>query len=130
MSTLAKANEIIASSGNSFHARVARWFTENRWLVQVSPYYMDQGLNKAREIDLVVEKIVGEITNWSGNFLGDIVARLYVECKYVPMTSVFWFAEKNIEKALNLVCESGPFRPNNKYTNNHHYLSGESRVAK
>jgi len=34
--------KLISSSGNSFHAKVARWLSGNGWHVIVSPYYMDQ----------------------------------------------------------------------------------------
>lgn len=87
---------LIAGNGNNFHAKVARWFADHGWHVVVSPYYMDQTQGKAREIDLVVEK------NWPirdrfGRGLGYIITRLFVECKYIPSYSVFWFSERDYE---------------------------------
>lgn len=121
--------ELIQNSGNNFHAKVARWFTDNGWHVVISPYYMDQTQSKAREIDLVAEKL-WPMTDSFGRAVDDIAVRLFVECKFVASDAVFWFADKDQESALNLVCANGPFRPDNSYTQKHHYLSQSSRVAK
>ena len=129
MSNNSKVQEIIEYSGNTFHAKVARWFDENGWEVQISPYFLDQSLQKAREIDLIVEKKFCE-TNISGIYTGDIVLKLFIECKYANSDSVFWFADKDYVQAKKLVCRSGPFRDNNSNTDDHHYLSHGSKVAK
>lgn len=130
MTGISKVKDLIARSGNSFHAKVARWFSENGWHVIVSPYYLDQSQNKAREIDLVVEK------DWSvyhnnihGEIIGEIVVRLFVECKYLSGQSVFWFADKDLASATELVCSRSPFKKNSVYTDKHHYLS-LGKVAK
>ena len=121
--------ELIKNSGNNFHAKVARWFADNEWHVIVSPYYMDQTQEKAREIDLVVEKLF-PVRNMFRNLAGHVAARLFIECKYVPMPSVFWFARKDRESALKAVCAQRPFYPENQYTQRHHYLAHSPRVAK
>lgn len=121
--------ELIRSSGNNFHAKVARWFSDNGWHVVISPYYMDQAQSKAREIDLVAEKL-WPITDMFGRASKDIAVRLFIECKFVASDAVFWFADKDKESALDLVCASGPFRRDNSYTEEHHYLSQSTRVAK
>jgi len=123
------AKEIIAKSGNSFHARVARWFQDSGWEVLISPYYMDQSQNKAREVDLIAEKIV-PIKDFADRWQGSVVIRLYIECKFVVSTSVFWFTEKDVKLAEQLVCRGGGFRKDNTYTNEHHYLSSSVSVAK
>jgi len=64
--------KLIEGSGNNFHAKVARWFTEHGWAVAVSPYYMDQTLSKARELDLIVEK-AWPINDRYGRATGDVV---------------------------------------------------------
>lgn len=121
---------IINDSGNSFHARVARWFVAHSWNVRVSPYYLDHIQGKAREIDLVVEKSF-DITNAFGRYHGELAVRLFVECKFVPGHSVFWCADKDKAEAMHLVCkQGGGFRPNNTYTERHHYLAASPRVAK
>lgn len=121
--------ELIRNSGNSFHAKVARWFCDNGWHVVISPYYMDQAQTKAREIDLVAEKL-WPVTDMFGRAIKDIAVRLFIECKFVASDAVFWFADKDKESALDLVCANGPFRRDNSYTERHHYLSQSSRVAK
>lgn len=121
--------QLVSSSGNNFHAKVARWFQANDWHVVVSPYYMDQTQNKAREIDLVAERFCPVKNIW-GDPVGDLVVRLYVECKFVPSYSVFWFTDKDREAAQKLVCSRGWFRPDNSYTAKHHYLAEGKRVAK
>lgn len=129
MAIPSEITELIQSSGNNFHAKVARWFVDNGWHVVVSPYYMDQTQNKAREIDLIVEKF-WPIKDWYGHPAGNIAIRLFVECKFVASHSVFWFADKNRDSASELVCANGLFRPDNTSTNKHHYLSLSPRVAK
>lgn len=66
----------------------------------------------------------------SGRTADDIAVRLFIECKYVASDAVFWFADKDKDSALELVCANGLFRPNNTYTDNHHYISQSPRVAK
>jgi hypothetical protein len=122
-------DQLIKSSGNSFHAEVARWFSRNEWHVVVSPYYMDQTQYKAREIDLVAEKAV-PITDYFGRSIDDIVIRLFIECKYIASDAVFWLAEKDRDAAQQLVCANGHFKPGNSFTKSHHYLSQSQRVAK
>ncbi|RLW63961.1 MAG: hypothetical protein B6D73_14330 [gamma proteobacterium symbiont of Stewartia floridana] len=121
--------DLVRSSGNNFHARVARWLSEQGWHVIVSPYYMDQVQNKAREIDLIAERL-WPTTDYAGRRNGDIAVRLFVECKFVSSYSVFWFADKDMESAKKLVCSTSGFRANNSYTKEHHYLSQGERVAK
>jgi hypothetical protein len=121
--------QLIAGSGNNFHAKVARWFQADGWHVGISPYYMDQSQSKAREIDLVAEKLWPVHDIW-GKPMADVAVRLFIECKFIPSYSAFWFTEKNSEAALQLVCSQGPFRPENMYTAKHHYLARSPRVAK
>ena len=120
---------LINSSGNNFHVKVARWFQTNGWSVVVSPYYMDQTQGKAREIDLVAERLWPVRHAYSSN-LDYVAVRLVIECKYVPGHSVFWFAGKDRDAALDLVCSTGSFRANNNYTEKHHYLALSLSVAK
>lgn len=129
MSLPEKIQHLVETSGNSFHAKVARWLQTDGWHIRVSPYYMDQSQNKAREIDLVAEKR-WPIKDTFGRCSGDVVIRLFVECKFVPSHAVFWFTEKDMSAAENLVCGLGGFRRDNSYTKEHHYISSGARVAK
>lgn len=129
MTVPAEVTKIVESSGNSFHARVASWFKSNGWEVLVSPYYLDQMQSKAREIDLIVEK-TWPVRDLFGREVGDVLVRLYVECKFIPGYSVIWFSDKDSEKAQRLVCRCSAFRPENRYTQEHHYLAHSAQVAK
>jgi hypothetical protein len=122
-------SKLVKDSGNSFHAKVARWFSDNDWNVVVSPYYMDQTQNKAREIDLIAEKL-WPVRDMFDNRIDSVAVRLFIECKYVLSPSVFWFAEKDQVSAKQLICASGLFHENNIHTNKHHYLAQSLKVAK
>ncbi len=120
---------LVAESGNNFHAKVARWMQAAGWHVIVSPYYMDQTQSKAREIDLVAEKLWPVKNDW-GQPIDDVAVRLYIECKFIPSYSAFWFTDKDMNAAEKLVCTSESFRQDNIYTKKHHYLAKSPRVAK
>ena len=119
---------LVKNSGNHFHAKVARFLVKLGWRVVVSPYYLDQTLGKAREIDLIAEKCIP----WhrQGQPTKPVAVRLFIECKYVASHAVFWFADKDVKEAKKLVCRGSPFRENNMLTDEHHYLASSSRVAK
>jgi hypothetical protein len=121
--------DLIAGSGNNFHARVARWFADNGWHVIISPYYLDQSQGKAREIDLIAEKLWTVLDSF-GRPKDHVAVRLFIECKFVALDAVFWCADKDREAALELVCATHPFQRNNSYTEEHHYLAQSPRVAK
>lgn len=124
-----QVQDLIDGSGNTFHAKVAQWLASNDWNIRVSPYYMDQSQQKARELDLVAEK-AWPITDIFGKWQGQVVARLFIECKFVPGHSVFWFMDKNRSAVEEMICTSGGFRKDNFYTVKHHYLASGNRVAK
>ncbi len=102
---------LIKKSGNTFHARVARWFKDKGWHLVVSPYYMDQTQVKAREMDLIAEKLWPAVDN-RGRPSGHVAVRLFIECKYLPSYSVICVLP------LDYTCAK-----------NHHYLS-KNAVAK
>lgn len=129
MTIPAEINKLITTSGNNFHAKVARWFSDAGWYVTVSPYYMDQSQNKAREIDLIVEKTYA-ITDHFNRPAGCIAIRLFVECKFIAAHAVFWFSEKDIESVKSLVHSTRAFKENNTYSQKHHYLNSCPEVAK
>ena len=122
-------SKLVGNSGNKFHAIVARWFSAKGWHVVVSPYYMDQTQSKAREIDLIAEKL-WPVPDTFDHHVGHVAVRLFIECKFVPSYSVFWFADKDRESARDLVCARGHFQPDNIYTEKHHYLAKGAKVAK
>ncbi len=129
MNIPSEVQELIDGSGNTFHAKVTRWFRSNGWSTIISPYYMDQTQQKARELDLIVEKVL-PIKGTFGAWSGEIAVRLFVECKFLPSYSVFWFTDKDRSAIEEMVCASGKYHRNNTYTAKHHYLSSGDRIAK
>ncbi len=127
-----KVKEIIENSGNKFHFKVLKKLQEKDWTVLISPYYNDNVTGKPREIDLIAEKAFkasgkpGQV----GYFNYTINIKLFIECKYIRPTTVFWFHGKDKTKAEKLITQTTPLKPSNTYTNRHHYLGGVDRVAK
>jgi hypothetical protein len=121
---------IVDESGNTFHCKVTNFLKEKGWHTLVSPYYMDGATNKPREIDLIAEK------QWSrerdfGRKSGAVIIKLFIECKYIPQPTVFWFSDKDVERATEWVISNTPLKSkDNIYTQKHHYLAFSRRVAK
>lgn len=120
---------IVNESGNSFHCRVANYLESQSWHIQVSPYYLDGSSNKPREIDLIAEKSWEHSDYFSGQ-QGTINVKLFIECKYIPQTSVFWFGQKDIPSTREWLTCNTPLRENNIFLDKHHYLSSNAQVAK
>lgn len=129
MTTPKTISELIVKSGNGFHSKVAQWFVNQGWHIIVSPYYMDNMQNKAREIDLLAEKHF-PIRPRIGAVDKCLVVRLFIECKYFPGHAVFWMDDRDIVRAKESLCEEGPFKTNNINIDEHHYLSSTYKVAK
>ncbi|MEO8331489.1 MAG: hypothetical protein ABI479_03585 [Gallionella sp.] len=120
---------IVNESGNSFHCRVTNYLKTKGWSTLVSPYYMDGGTNKPREIDLIAEK------HWifdgrHPDQYGAVIIKLFIECKYIPQPNVFWFSDKDTAAATKWLVSNTPLTANNMFTKRHHYLASGSRVAK
>jgi len=128
MTELEQVEELIQKSGNSFHCKVIDYLQGKGWTVLISPYYNDNVTDKPREIDLIAEKVFHCKDNF-GNYIGDIKTRLFVECKYIPQLSVFWFHKKDIDEAIKLVEKTTPINKKYGYPRNHHYLR-DTKVAK
>lgn len=120
---------LVNESGNSFHCRVTNYLREKGWHTLVSPYYMDNATSKPREIDLIAEK------SWNyhgrpGRKYGAVIIKLFIECKYIPHANVFWFSDKDVASAKQWVISNTPLRDNNIFTERHHYLATNLKVAK
>src|SRR4030043_1429892 len=124
-----KVKAIIAQSGNTFHCKVLKYLQDKGWTVLISPYYNDNVSSKPREIDLIAEKAFDAKDRFKG-FLGTVNVKLFVECKYISQKTVFWFHDKDKQKAEELVTQTTPLPPDNTYTAKHHYLGEVDRVAK
>ena len=122
--------EIIKKSGNSFHSKVANHLKSNGWHVLISPYYTDGLSDKPREIDLIAEKAI-HITNFFGQPTSETInLKLYIECKYIPNSMVFWFSEIDTDKAHNLLLRKHGFTDRNTFIYEHRYVRGGQSAAK
>lgn len=121
--SLEKAKDIVKRSGNNFHCKVVNYLREANWTVLISPYYNDNILDKPREIDLIAEKPFDVFCGNFGNIKGTINIKLFIECKYVNNEIVFWFDQKDRQKAEEILTTYTPLRPDNSYTQKHHYLT-------
>jgi len=95
-------DKIMEKSGNSFHTRVVKLLREQKWTVLVSPYYSDNFTDKPREIDIVTERKF-DVNNFIGNWLGTLNIRLFIECKYITGNTVFWFDNKDKDRATERI---------------------------
>ncbi|HEV8726037.1 MAG TPA: hypothetical protein VGW77_35925 [Candidatus Binatia bacterium] len=131
MSIPEDVKEIVDESGNSFHCRVTNFLKEKGWHTLISPYYMDGATNKPREIDLIAEKHWSGKRDYGRGSSGAITVKLFIECKYVPQPTVFWFSNKDMTAATKWVMSNTPLKSeDNKYTRQHHYLASEEKAAK
>lgn len=121
---MAKAQEIIERSGNSFHSRVVNKLRELEWGVLVSPHYSDNFTDKPREIDIIAEKKF-DVNEFMNDWLGTLNARLFIECKYITGDTVFWFEAKDLERATKRIMrDTGMEDPNqNTGIQQHHYYT-------
>ncbi|MBW2647796.1 MAG: hypothetical protein JRE23_16820 [Deltaproteobacteria bacterium] len=129
MTDLKEIEALVNESGNSFHCRVVNFLRDKGWQTLVSPYYMDSATNKPREIDLIAEKSWIYKNQFEGK-RGDVIFKLFIECKYIPQANVFWFSEKDVVSAKQWVITSTPLPENNMFTERHHYLATNPKVAK
>jgi hypothetical protein len=131
MPILDEIEKIIDESGNSFHCKVTNFLKEKGWHTLVSPYYMDGATNKPREIDLIAEKYWSRKHDYGRGKSGALIIKLFIECKYIPQPTVFWFSNKDIAAATKWVTSKTPLKSkDNVYTQRHHYLVSGHQVAK
>ena len=124
-----KVKDLIEKSGNNFHYQVVNFLRERDWEVLVSPYYSDNITNKPREIDIIAEKSFD--VEYHHDFIGTLNVKFFIECKYINEKIVFWFDNKNKEKAIKRITTDTPLKhpKKNIFTKNHHYLDN-NEVAK
>lgn len=129
-----KIEKLINESGNSFHFRVVELLRSKGWKVLISPYYTDNMSDKPREIDIIAEKLIPIISPWGSN-CGNILIRLFVECKYITNPSVFWFDKVDEPKLAEKLFHDEQLEGDVSYQAikvfrpNHHYLKTDE-VAK
>lgn len=126
---LTEIEAIANESGNNFHCKVTNYLKEKGWNTLVSPYYMDTATNKPRELDLIAEKYWVYKNAFERKY-GAVIIKLFIECKYIAQPTVFWFSEKDTLAATEWLTSNTPFREDNSYTREHHYLASSPKVAK
>jgi len=129
MNKIDKIKQIVERSGNNFHSKVLNYLKDNKWSVLISPYYNDNLTDKPREIDLIAEKAF-TVNRYIGQPKGTVNLKLFIECKYISQSIVFWFHDKDINKAEQLTANLVQLDEKNTDTQKHHYLSSNKKVAK
>jgi len=129
-----KIQQIIEKSGNDLQIQVADYLGGHKWEVSISPYYNDPATGKPREIDIVAIRRWPMKDNFGGGVLGELLIRLFVECKYIKNPFVFWFRQKNILSAMELakdnsILDGKPDYYLNQIPIKHHYID-DVQVAK
>jgi hypothetical protein len=57
--------------------------------------------------------------------------KLFVECKYIPENIVFWFDDRDSIAAHEWIVRNTPLpKLPNQYTEKHHYITADQKVAK
>lgn len=92
--------EILNTNGNNHHAKVVSKFRSIGWQTLVSPYYSDNFTDKAREIDVVVERDY-EVQDMDP--IDPVRIRFFLECKYIAQETVLWFDKKDMGRTSTLL---------------------------
>lgn len=124
-----KIEELINSSGNTFHFKMLSHLKEMGWKVLIGPYYSDNYTNKPREIDIIAQKY---LTSTLPFFDQDSVIgiNLFIECKYIKdEKTVFWFHEKDIVKTKALIARDNFGFEGLSTIRDHHYLHNNNYLV-
>lgn len=92
--------EILNTNGNNHHSKVVSKFRSLGWQSLVSPYYSDNFTDKAREIDVIVERdySIQDIDRYD-----PLRVRFFLECKYIAQETVLWFDKKDMHRTRELL---------------------------
>lgn len=119
---------LVNKSGHRLHCQVANFFRSNHWTTRLSQYYVDATTDKARELDLIAEKVF-EFPHDDNRHWVYLHVRLCIECKYIDRPVVFWFDTIDSQGLTGWVDERRPFNTRNEYSRQMHcYSTGD--VAK
>ncbi len=120
-----KVQDIINKSGNDLQFKVIDYLNSHEWETSVSPYYNDPATGKPREIDIIASR-KWPIKDAFGDYqLGELVIRLFIECKHIKDPVVFWFMEKNMLSAMKLAKDNNILLDKQDY-----YISQNQASAK
>lgn len=119
-------SKIIEKSGHDFHLKVSKKLRDLGWNTVDNHYYNDPDSGKAREIDIIATKEY-PVHGDSFNHVNEkIIIKLFIECKYINSPTIFWFKNRDINRAIELSKDSEILndKPDN-YVNDltkHHYV--------
>lgn len=94
-----KVKNLIDNSGIITHKKAIDILRAQGWKLSISPYYYDNIANSVREIDIIAEKPFYSATPHGSSV--QINVQLFIECKYIKQEIVFWFDNKDIDKAVS-----------------------------
>lgn len=131
-----KLQTLFEKSGMPTHLKAINILKSNQWPIVISPYYYDDTLKSAREIDIIAERVFTDKGLSDFGRRGAVAIQLFIECKYINQEIVFWFEKLNKSQAvLKLEKETGlriAYNEPGDYDitwNEFHYLHQE-KVAK
>ena len=131
-----KIQEIIDKSGYDLQFQVAEYLEGHKWEVSISPHYNDPATGKPREIDIIAIRRWPMRNDFESRELGELLIRLFIECKYIKDSAVLWFRQKNMTSAMELakdnsILDSKPdyYLVQNQTPAQHHYVD-DVQVAK
>ncbi|MFA6254883.1 MAG: hypothetical protein WC675_02470 [Patescibacteria group bacterium] len=127
--TINGIQKIIDNSGNTLHSQVITFLRSLGWYILVSPYYNDNQTAKPREIDIIAEKRL-DVIEWEQRY-GFLIIQLFIECKYINNSIVFWFDNKNTNAAEDMIVNNTclPHHKDNITIDQHHHFE-DKKVAK
>jgi len=91
-------DNLIEQSGIITHHKVIEILINDGWDVLISPYYYDNINNTVREIDIIAEKQCNSSSFRDSS--GQVNIQLFIECKYINNEIVFWFDNKDVDRAV------------------------------
>lgn len=117
--------ELIEKSGHDLSFQVKDVLEANGWRVKVSPYYTDIATGKPREIDVVAERTWEVSDDFFRKTTAKLTIRLFIECKHLKETVIFWLDEKRMRAAIDLAKDNVLLRGKED-----HYLQDTSTVPR
>lgn len=123
-------SKIIEKSGHDFHLKVSKKLRDLGWSTIDNHYYNDPDSGKAREIDIIATKEYPIYKDSSGHVNEKIIIKLFIECKYINLPTIFWFKDRDLNSAIKLSKDNEILddKPDN-YVNDltkHHYVKNDN----
>jgi hypothetical protein len=124
-----KVQKIIEKSGHDFHSKVSKELIDSGWDVIDNHYYNDPDSGKSREIDIIAQKYYTVPNGVFNDGQEKITIKLFIECKYINSLTVFWFRQRDIDKAIELSKDNEILNDKaDNYVNDgtkHHYVRSD-----